>query len=178
MKIEVFDNIIDYNTRNNIYVFCKNSNFKIGWEDSDDIDKRFNPCLYSDWNQEDLKNSLLFDYLGVLISKSKYKNDYNIENIEKVVCNLSKPGDVNFLHTHKDHNVILYYVNLDWNDGYYGETVFTDNQGKENIFTSNYVPGRFILFDGTIPHSIRPQSFLGPKYRFTVSIFFTKPEIK
>ena len=36
----------------------------------------------------------------------------------------------------------------------------------------DYVPGRLLMFDGTEPHSIRPQSFSGPQYRFTVSVFF------
>ena len=49
---------------------------------------------------------------------------------------------------------------------------------KNNIndikFTSSYVPGRIILFDGTTPHAIRPQSSMAPKFRFSVSVFFNK----
>ena len=41
-------------------------------------------------------------------------------------------------------------------------------------YTTPYIPGRFILFDGSIPHTIRPQSSKAPKFRFTISIFFEK----
>ena len=39
-------------------------------------------------------------------------------------------------------------------------------------YTSSYVPGRIILFDGNIPHAIRPQSINAPKYRFSLSVFY------
>lgn len=41
-------------------------------------------------------------------------------------------------------------------------------------FASVYKPGRIILFDGHIPHTIRPQSIKGPKFRFTLSVFLRK----
>ena len=30
---------------------------------------------------------------------------------------------------------------------------------------------QLLEFDGSLPHSIRPQSFIGPQYRFTIQIF-------
>ena len=51
--------------------------------------------------------------------------------------------------------------------------VFKDtNNLKEIAYTSSYIPGRIILFDGSIPHAIRPQSVKAPKFRFTLSLFF------
>ena len=68
---------------------------------------------------------------------------------------------------------VLYYINLDWRDGWHGETLFYNpNNLKEIIYTSLYIPGRIILFDGSIPHAIRPQSIKAPKFRFTLSLFF------
>ena len=47
------------------------------------------------------------------------------------------------------------------------------NLRKNNIiFTSPYIPGRIILFDGNIPHAIRPQSTNGPKFRISITLFF------
>ena len=67
----------------------------------------------------------------------------------------------------------MYYVNLDWEDGWYGETMFYNpNDLDEIVFTSAYKPGRIILFDGNIPHAIRPQSIKGPKYRMTLTVLF------
>ena len=69
----------------------------------------------------------------------------------------------------------LYYVNLNWEDGFYGETFFYNSKDLSKIeFASVYKPGRIILFDGHIPHAIRPQSIKGPKFRFTLSVFLRK----
>ena len=46
---------------------------------------------------------------------------------------------------------------------------------KDIIYTSPYTPGRIIVFDATIPHAIRPQSVIGPKFRFTLASFFDYP---
>ena len=67
----------------------------------------------------------------------------------------------------------MYYANLEWRDEWHGETLFYDhNRVSTNAY--QYTPGRILEFDGSLPHSIRPQSFIGPQYRFTVSTFFTK----
>ena len=44
--------------------------------------------------------------------------------------------------------------------------------GLEAKNAYEFTPGRIIIFNGTVPHSIRPQSFNAPQYRFTVSTFF------
>ena len=80
---------------------------------------------------------------------------------------------MHYLHIHQKQQVCLYYVNLDWRDGWHGETLFYNPDNlKEIAYTSLYIPGRIILFDGSIPHAIRPQSVKAPKFRFTLSLFF------
>jgi len=62
---------------------------------------------------------------------------------------------------------------LNWEDGWYGETMFYDPNDLEKVsYTSLYKPGRIILFDGSIPHAIRPQSIRGPKYRISLTLIF------
>ena len=58
-------------------------------------------------------------------------------NFTKAVINLSKPCDVHYTHTHPDTLVVLYYINLSWNDEYAGETLFYSNE-DEVIYTSKY----------------------------------------
>jgi len=48
------------------------------------------------------------------------------------------------------------------------------NNKRDILLASPYVPNRLIIFDGSIPHTITSQSILGPTYRFTISLFFTK----
>ena len=90
----------------------------------------------------------------------------------KTTVTLTHAGDHYYTHCHgEDEMVILYYANLEWRDGWAGETMFY-NDRRESIKSYDYVPGRIIKFDGKQPHSIRPQSFIGPQYRFTISTFF------
>ena len=93
--------------------------------------------------------------------------------LSKVVCNLVRPDDVHNIQIHQKQQVCLYYVNLDWRDGWHGETLFYNPKDlKEIAYTSLYIPGRIILFDGSIHPAIRQQSVKAPKFRFTLSLFF------
>ena len=71
-------------------------------------------------------------------------------------------------------DVILIYLNQDWKLEWYGETLFYSEDLSEIIFAGLYTPGRIICFDGEVPHSIRPNSRLAPKFRYTMSLFFKK----
>ena len=174
MKLETYDNLIDYSTRDIIHTFCINSSFRLGWEDSYEETKRATKNLHSHWSEEDYKNSQLEPYIKKAFSLSK-SFKYNLDKLWRVELNLVKSDDVHFIHTHNNRIVALYYVNLSWQDGWYGETIFYDKNNINDIkFTSSYVPGRIILFDGTTPHAIRPQSSMAPKFRFSVSVFFNK----
>lgn len=163
--MKYFDNVVDYNDKAFIYEFCQNSNFKLGWYDSEEYNKLSTPSLFSHWSLEDLKNSKLYSHIQKIQDLSRF---------ERAILNLTKPGDVHYIHTHNQHDVILYYVNLEWKDGWYGETVFYDKDAKEITDTVTYTPGRVVLFDGKQPHAIRPQSIIGPQIRFTISIFLKK----
>ena len=161
--IEVHDNKVPFYIQQYIYDFVLNSTFRIkGWEDRDDI-KKYD--LHSSWTLDELKASKLYSYIEKL---------HPFDNFDKCIVNLTKPGDHYYTHTHGDDTmVVLYYVNLEWKDGWAGETMFyDDNRNPTNSY--GYVPGRLLKFDGKQPHSIRPQSFIGPDYRFTISTFFKK----
>ena len=166
MSIQILDNYFSFNQQNFIYNYCRNSNFKIGWEDSDDLDKQNYKSIHSSFTYDEYLKSGLKEGVDK-ISKLNAKP-------ANVVINLTKPGDVHIPHTHNGQVVLLYYVNLEWQSHWAGETLFYDNECKEVIKTSIYQPGRIILFDGEIPHTIRPQTYNGPQFRFTASVFFNK----
>jgi Rps23 Pro-64 3,4-dihydroxylase Tpa1-like proline 4-hydroxylase len=81
---------------------------------------------------------------------------------------------VYYAHTHGEDKVLLYYINMEWKEGWHGETQFYSDDLKEVKYTSPYTPGRLILFDGKIPHTMRPQSIIAPKFRFSLSMFLKK----
>jgi hypothetical protein len=68
----------------------------------------------------------------------------------------------------------LVYVNLDWQDGWHGETLFYSESQKEIVFASPFTPNRVVVFDAKIPHTIRPQSHIAPFYRFTLTLVLKK----
>ena len=87
--------------------------------------------------------------------------------------NCSLFNDVFYKHTHSDSDVLLYYVNMEWKEEWYGETVFQNEDGSI-LYTQKYKPCSAVWFDGSIPHLIKPQSATAPKFRFSVSIFFKR----
>ena len=170
MNIEIFDNQIPFAQQHFIYNYVKKSTYKLGWSDREDDIQVDN--IHSSYTLDEFKTTGLFDVYKRLSEKSDLKP--NVNNYQKCIVNLSKCGDYNFCHTHKNEIVFLYYVNLEWRDGYAGETIFYDNNLQDASFVCSFVPGRILIFDGEIPHTIRPQSTYGPNYRFTISYFIQK----
>jgi hypothetical protein len=68
----------------------------------------------------------------------------------------------------------LYYGNIDWRPEWEGETHFSDENMSEILYTSSFLPGRLVFFDGTIPHKSSQPSADAPYYRFVLSMKFIK----
>jgi hypothetical protein len=166
--IKVFDNKVPYDTMQQIYDFVCKSQYNLGWSDSSF--EKWSPNIHSNWTKDDVKNSMLFDCIKKLDDEEGLNLNID-DNFYKCVVNLSKSNDYHFCHTHPNQMVILYYVNLEWHDGFGGETLFYNEKLTDAIQVSSFVPGRFIVFDGQIPHTIRAQSSYGPDFRFTISYF-------
>lgn len=170
-QIDIFDDVFSLDYRSFLYSAAKASNFRIGWSDSDIPERKpHDYFLHSVWTDDNVKEFGIFQLL-----KDTYIGQF-LEGYElvKTVLNLSTPSDVNYVHIHPEGRVLLYYVNLDWHEGWHGETQFYSENLKHVQFTSPYTPGRILMFDGNIPHAIRPQSIIGPQYRFTLSLFINK----
>ena len=84
----------------------------------------------------------------------------------------SENPDVHVDSSIKGDKTLLYYMNREWKHEWGGETIFLDDNSNEIEYITPYVPGRIIVFDSTIPHAARQQSFAGPTYRFTLAIKF------
>lgn len=165
-QINVFDDLTTLDFRLFAYKFATNSKFGLGWADS--AYSKY-PYMCSSFSEEDVKN------LGILehIKGSKALELVNVNKMTKAILNLSISNEPHWCHTHRDETVLLYYVNPEWREEWGGETLFMDDDVKEIEFASMYTPGRIIVFDGQIPHTIRPPSIVAPTYRFSLSIFFS-----
>jgi esterase/lipase superfamily enzyme len=169
-KIYIFDDLLNLSFRNRIYNFVKNSSFRVKGYDNEVVENH-HPTLISLYSMDDLF-SLGFSKFPEHITKVVNINDNYI--VENILINLCKPDDIFHVHTDtylKDSWTLIYYINLNWDVEWGGDTIFLDENRKIE-YTSQYTPGRFLLFDSTIPHLIRPSTRLSPDYRFTMAIRF------
>ncbi len=169
-RIAVYDDLFTMQFRLRVFDFVNKSLFQLGWGDSTEFYKRNHMFLHSVYSEEDLAR------LGILeaIRNSAAASELDGYTVSKAIVNLSTPDDSNFVHTHAESKVLLYYVNTDWRDGWHGETLFFDEPQKDIVFASAYTPGRLLSFDASIPHAIRPQSHIAVPFRFTLAIVLNK----
>ena len=172
-EIEVYDNLFTLSERVKFYNFVSNSNFKFGWEDTNEIEYGNYKYFYSSYSSDDLDNFGFFESLG---RHDDLYNKLNVYSPKKCIVNLSIPVNTYFNHSHVEDKVLLYYANIRWKEEWGGETLFYNDSLKDILFASPYVPGRVIVFDGKIPHTLRPQSGSAPHFRFTFTTFFEKDE--
>lgn len=170
-KIDVYDGLFPMEFRSYAYQFCRNSLFRIGWSDSPEPEKQAKDYFFhSKYSPQDLDNLGIMKY----IEKTPIMDRLKDLELTHCIVNCSTPSDVNYIHIHQQKVVLLYYINMDWQDGWHGETQFYSENKQEVQFTSPYTPGRLIAFDANIPHAIRPQSSIGPSHRFTLAIIYDK----
>lgn len=170
-RITVYEKPFKFNFMTSFYEFCQSSLFRIGWGDGETDSMRQNSYLHSEFSEDDLVRSGL---LGA-INSSDARQELEGYDIQRCVVNLSTPADCHFPHVHNDADkVLLYYVNLEWREGWHGETLFYSDDKQTIEHAMNYTPGRVIAFDASIPHSVRPQSHICDKYRFTFAVMLKK----
>jgi hypothetical protein len=167
-EIHVYDSLLPLGLRDKVFSFVSNSKFVIGWGDGAQERALKHKFLHSQFNDEDNENCGLLPFL-----KTTAVNDFIKDlTVKKSMINLSVPSDTNFAHAHPEKIVVLYYVNMDWEQHWHGETLFYTEDLSDIEIALKYTPGRVIVFDATIPHSIRPQSTSADNYRFTYALTF------
>ena len=171
--IETYDDFLSSSSCQRLYSALMNSVFRIGWGDSDELHHRQYPNLYAEYSTEELRKLKILDpVLNILI-----KDSITMDNYFRCRINLTKTLDLNFIHVHPDQIVALYYCNLTWAPEHGGETIFYTDDKKHIKLATPYTANRLIIFDGSIPHTIKAQNLLGQTYRFTLSLFFWKNNI-
>jgi Rps23 Pro-64 3,4-dihydroxylase Tpa1-like proline 4-hydroxylase len=163
--IKVYDDLVPPSYRETIYSYVQGSLFRIGWQDGSAIETSNHRYIHSAYSKEDLINSSFIE----AIKGTEVGALFDTHEHHKTVVNLSVPSDANFLHTHHDCIVVLYYVNTNWHVDWAGETVFYNDSKTEVTKAINVKPGRIVVFDGSLHHSVRPQAPIAPHYRFTLA---------
>jgi hypothetical protein len=169
-QIKVWDNIINHATGEFFFQYARNSAYRLGWGDGYTDEHRKYQYLHCALTNEEAASSMVLNAVG----QSEIKDHLGDLSLSKAIVNLSTPSDVHFPHTHSDKFVLLYYVNPIWRAQWYGETLFWDESATNIELALPYTPRRLVLFEGSTPHSIRPQSRDCESHRFTYAMFFDK----
>lgn len=167
-KIYIFDGLIPLQLRDKIFCFIVDSRYMIGWSDGNSETSARHKFLYSSFSNDDDENAGLLPFL-----RTTQVNEL-ISGMEKTksIVNLSVPSDTHFAHAHPEKLVVLYYANMEWQQHWHGETLFYTEDLSEIELALPYTSGRVVVFDASIPHSIRPQSSSADYYRFTYAMTF------
>ena len=167
-QIHIFDDVFEFAHRDKIYKYVANSLYKVGEYDGSLLENRKSSTLTSIYYGKDLSELGFFNLPKEITDKvdlSKWK-------IVSSYVNLCRPDDC--FHVHTDHHdkmmTLLYYVNLNWHIEWGGDTYFLKEDDLTIDYVSQFRPGRVVIFDGTIPHLIRPSTRLAPENRFTLAI--------
>ena len=168
-NVNVYDNVLSLHKQQNLFSFCQHSKYSIvGWNDLISTTESY---IHSSWSKEDLENSKFFDTKNT--KKILSDNKLSIDKFSRCEVNVDTLSDSHWPHTH-DETVVLYYLNMEWQNGWGGETLFYDEDNKEIIYGSRFTPNRVVVFDGSIPHNIKHQNRIADKYRMSLSVFFNK----
>ena len=165
-KIDIYDDIIPLVDSQKMYnFFLKECGWFLGWKDTNDADRNLHAQLKP--GQFDY----VTDHLG---GQKEFKERTMGMNNEFIIANLSHASSVHHKHAHSDYDLVaLYYANPKWEEHWEGETMFFSEEGEVE-YTSKYKPRRVVVFDASIPHTIRAQSAAGPQFRFSLSHFWRK----
>ena len=166
--IDIFDGVVPMykmtKTYNHLTGPCS---WHIGWSDRTDTDPNLYCEIHDDW---------VFELIEPLAQVPHYMERMEGMGCNRVVGNLSHASSVHYTHTHPNESlVLLYYANRQWEEHWEGETMFFAENGEVE-YTNKYTPGRILLFDATMPHTIRAQSPAGPPFRFSMSYFWSPHE--
>ena len=171
-QIDIFDDVFDLQFQSDAYMYATMSNYRIGWGDTVVFEDQIHKFLHASYKMDDINALGILDKLvGTPIAPL-----FDGLQMTRSVVNLSVPSDSYFTHVHPESKILLYYMNPRWQDGWHGETMFYEDDAKTITFASPYTPNRVIVFDGQVPHAIRPQSQIAPHYRFTLALIYDKVE--
>jgi len=108
--------------------------------------------------------NMLLD-LNIITSYINFSDPHSVDRIHIDNFDIDE-----YLEENIDFFTVLIYGNFEWHSDWKGETVFYNDTFNEIIFSTTMKPGRVIVFEGTIPHSATPPSFLSPFSRYTYAV--------
>ena len=104
-NLSIIDNLLPASHADDVYELALKSFYQISWEDNNELRSRTFPNLHSRYSFEDVQKT------KVLESILRIDKDIGLDQYDSCIVNLTKPMDINFIHTHPNKKVFLYYIN-------------------------------------------------------------------
>jgi hypothetical protein len=169
--IKIYDELFDYHHRVAIMEKIANLYFKF----SSSYDRELETQT-SSWSCHSNLNPQDVDMFFIFHSKELQKEFEGYEPIRMWVNAATKDNDFGY---HPDdltpeYKSLLYYANISWDINWDGQTIWRSENLKDIEFISDYVPGRVVVFDSTIPHKPIISNKQAPTFRFTVNTIWKK----
>ena len=175
-EIIIIDDSVSVDKRINIYFDCCSLPYRITNSSTREIQGIVDKRLKCDLETNNPIIDLLLEEGSNSANVIKKHIPSESYGFTRGYVNLGIHGDVNHMHSdgklYYTCKTLLYYANQHWEYKWGGHTAFFDNNG--NIKTTVEVkPGRMVIFDGYIPHTVLPMNIrCSPSYRFTVALKF------
>ena len=171
-EIYVYDNILGFSNRQSLLRFLSISSFKPVGIDGPDENVRHHTSMMSSFSKSDVQNCKFLDYIP---EEVREEHLISIDNLENCNVNLITPSDRFYVHTDSSggsKKTLLYYPTPNWNVEFGGDSIFLDSNGKDIEFYCQYKTDRLVIFDSSIPHMVRPSTWLAPYYRLSLALKF------
>jgi hypothetical protein len=165
-KIEIYDGLFSFKERENFYSYVTNSLYRTSGADTYRLEHKGHFSLYCGLSFQDVTDMGLLKHPEV----KKVLNTRPLGAYKQARFNLSTLNDSNHFHIDTGALTLLYYPNPEWRIEWGGYTLFANDDTTEIEHCVAYVPGRLIIFDGSIPHNISAPTNLAPTYRFSFAI--------
>jgi hypothetical protein len=113
---------------------------------------------------------LVYDLVTTLKNNWFYDDLLNHE-FSSIKVIQHRPGEPSFVQTHHgERKILMVHCNLMWNSNWQGETKFYDINNQLLMWTTDFVPGRVVLVDGTVPYISNSSNSLAEEFRTTIEI--------
>jgi len=165
LLLDKADNRVAIPDKNTIFSDIQNSEFKLGWKDSDWDKEVF---LYSTCTESRMCQIIAHYAMSI------WPQHLDNHRIVRTVLNAGVPGSVYRSHADdvdmsKNTKTVLYMANPTWEHGWGGEFKFYDPYVRDLVGMLEYKPGRMIIFDGNIQHTAACIAYHASMWRFTVA---------
>ena len=175
-EIIIIDDSVSVDNRINIYFDCCSLPYRITNSSTREIQGIVDKRLKCDLETNNPIIDLLLEEGSNSANVIKKHIPSESYGFTRGYVNLGIHGDVTHMHSdgklYYTCKTLLYYANQHWEYKWGGHTAFFDNNGDIKT-TVEVKPGRIVIFDGNIPHTVLPMNIRSsPSFRFTVALKF------